>query len=226
MESPAGIGAKGRAALDATRPLLIALLALAVAAVPAAVGAAWLTRQAFDCVGDCPYGLYVATTAVAWGGLALALVLLSLVARRRVDRRALAVDAILGVAALAVLGAWIFSVYDWSIGKWGHVELDPVSPTTKLWPLLVVLAVAVLPLSRGRRQAIGHAVPVAVILLLAVDVALGLWGALRDGSVSGSGLVVGLLYGLELVILGFWTAWSSGRWPLRLSTGSSPGPGR
>ena len=48
------------------------------------------------------------------------------------------------------LAVWIFSLYAWNIAKWGHIELEPVDPTTRLWPFVAIVGVVLLAISRQR----------------------------------------------------------------------------
>ena len=196
-------GEPARALVYGMRPVVLAVVVLAVAAAPAVFASTLLSG--FVPLYDAQrHAAYIAITAVAWGGIALALVALGSRLRHREAGGLSGIDVILGAAALVTLGAWIFSIYQWNITKFPSIELDAVGPTTILWPFLVILAVTLLPLIRGRRT-FAFAVLSVTIIVLFGDVIVGLIGALRDGAISPWGLVVGLLYCLELGILATWT---------------------
>jgi hypothetical protein len=150
-------------------------------------------------------------TVVAFGAVSLAVATIGTSFRRQhSDDGETALDLVFGGAALATLGTWVVATYDWNIAKFGRVELDAVGPTTSLWPVAVILLATLLPLSRtlGRlaRAALG-----ILLAFLVVEIVLSLAGAVRDGSVSSRGAIVGVLYVLELGILATWAVAQSRR---------------
>jgi hypothetical protein len=109
------------------------------------------------------------------------------------------------------MAIWIVSVYAWNITKFGMVEMDAVGPTTWLWPLMTILASASLVVARiatMRIRSAALALVGACLGVLLLDIALALIGALRDGAVSGVGLVIGALAVLQVGLLGGWLLWA------------------
>ncbi|MGI8929341.1 MAG: hypothetical protein ACR2H0_07760 [Candidatus Limnocylindrales bacterium] len=138
----------------------------------------------------------VAGTAFLWGAFALTTV--AIAARMTPGRRAYlrTSDLVWGFAIVLAVGAWIFSAYQWNIAKFGGIELDAVGPTTSLLPLITIVAAVLLVTVRGAGGAV-KLVPLVIVAtafaVLVLDIALGAAGAIRDGSVSELGMVVGVL---------------------------------
>ena len=195
-------GAGRRAPLSSAKAIVFATAAVLLAAIPAFV-AAGFAASLLPTYGEHRHAAYIATTLAGWGALSTGLVALTLRLRHGANAGLRLLDLALAGASLLVLGAWVFSIYQWSIAKFGYFDNDAIGGTTLLWPLLVIFVATLLPLVRGRR-------PVLLILacigpmVLAVDIVLAAAGALRDGSVSMWGTVAGVLYFSEMALLLAW----------------------
>jgi hypothetical protein len=145
------------------------------------------------------------------GGLVVGVVV-AVSARRDTPHRRIGVsDLVWPASVLGTMAIWIVSVYAWNITKFGMVETDAVGLTTLLWPLMTILASASLAVARIATMRIRSAVLALVgacLGVLLLDIGLGLIGALRDGAVSGVGLVIGALAVLQVGLLGGWLLWA------------------
>ncbi len=202
MSLPPGDGAGRRAPLSSAKAIVLATAAVLLAAIPAFVASGFAASLLPD-YDEHSHAAYIAMTLAVWGALSLGLVALTLRLRHGADTGIRLLDLALGGASLVVLGAWVFSIYEWSIAKFGYFENDAVGRTTFLWPLVVIFVVTLLPFVRGRRPVLLVLASVGLVVL-AADLVLAAAGALRDGSVSMWGIVVGLLYFLEMALLLAW----------------------
>jgi len=191
-----------RAPLSSAKAIVVATAAVLIAAIPAFVASGFVASLLPD-YDEHRHAAYIAMTLAGWGALSLGLVALTLRLRNGADTGIRLLDLALGGASLLVLGAWVFSIYEWSIAKFGYFDNDAVGRTTFFWPLLVIFVVTLLPFVRGRRRVLLTLAGVG-LMVLAADIVLAAADALRDGSVSMSGIVVGLLYLLEMALLLAW----------------------
>lgn len=192
-----------RAPLSSAKAIVVATAAVLLPAIPAFVASGFAASLLLPTDGEHRHAAYIAMTLAGWGALSLGLVALTLRLRHGADTGIRPWDLALGGASVVVLGAWVFSIHEWSIAKFGYFETDAVGRTTFLWPLLVIFVVALLPFVRGRRPVLLTLACVG-LMVLAADIVLAAAGALRDGSVSMWGIVVGLLYFLEMALLLAW----------------------
>lgn len=192
-----------RAPLSSAKAIVFATAAVLLAAIPAFVASGFAASLMLPTDGEHRHAAYIAMTLAGWAALSLGLVALTLRLRHGADTGIRPLDLALGGASLLVLGAWEFSIHEWSIAKFGYFEADAVGRTTFLWPLLVIFVVTLLPFVRGRRPVLLTLACVG-LMVLAADILLAAAGALRDGSVSMWGIVVGLLYFLEMALLLAW----------------------
>lgn len=158
---------------------------------------------------DLSHGIALGVAVAAWGALSLGV--LAVTARWLLGRAASLGhrDMALAAVVLVLLAGWTVGLHAWVVRVAGYVELDLISRSTYVWPLVVVLAtvaLAAVRFTRGR-VAVGVLVLVALsIALVFVETIRNGMGAIADGDVSAAGVAVGLLSIAQIAVLLTWLA--------------------
>jgi len=158
---------------------------------------------------DLTHGVALGIAMAGWGVLSLGMLA---AAARRILGRAASLrrrDVLVAAVLLVLLAGWTTSLHAWVVGVAGYVELDLISRSTYVWPLVVVLATVALAGARFTRGAVTVGVLALVALsisAISVETIRNALGAVADGDVSGAGVAVGLLSVVQIVVLLIWFA--------------------
>jgi hypothetical protein len=158
---------------------------------------------------DFTHGAALGIAVAAWGVLSLAV--LGGAARWMLGRAASLGrrDVVVAGVVLVLLAAWTTGLHAWVVGVVGYVELDLISRSTYVWPLIVVLVTVALVgvrFTRGRVTVVVLALAALAIVAISIETVRNASGAVADSEVSSAGIAVGLLSVAQIVVLCAWSA--------------------
>jgi len=99
------------------------------------------------------------------------------------------------------------------IGKAGLIEIDLLSRSATAWPAAVVAASLAMAATSATGSGLRRGLWLATaggLVLLSLESASSVIGAVRDGHVSAAGIGVGIAAAVQLVVLAIWLI---ERWP-------------
>lgn len=143
---------------------------------------------------------------VVWGALSVVVIAVGarfLGVRLSLSRRCLAFTAVI----VLLLAFWNIALNAWLISKFDHIALDALSPNARLWPAVVLISVTLSIIARVVHRdmfPVVLAFAAVSIVALALETASSVAGALENGQVSPTGVVVGVLTVLQVAVLGSW----------------------
>jgi hypothetical protein len=122
-------------------------------------------------------------------------------------------DWVFAAVLYVALAAWVINLGEWLNGKAGLIEIDLLSRSATAWPAAVVavsLAMAGTSASGSRLRRGLWLAAAGVLVLLSLESASSVIGAVGDGHVSAAGIGVGIAAVVQLVVLAIWLI---ARWP-------------